>query len=183
MILGALPDRVESVGAAFDEARWAALVREHGPFLRRSIARLSGVGPHVDDIVQEAFVTAFRKQRALPSGNMLRAWLFRAAKNHLQHQRRTIARELRKRDAIAVIDTSQAPVERNEDRERAAHLTRAVLALPLEMREAFVLVQLEGLTAVEAAVVAGVVENTLRTRLRRGRERVFAEMRRVHAAE
>ncbi|HEY4219888.1 MAG TPA: sigma factor, partial [Myxococcota bacterium] len=61
-------------GVAFDEAHWALLVRAHAPFLRRAMARLAGAG--TDDVVQEAFVSAFRRRGELPSDDgKLRGWL------------------------------------------------------------------------------------------------------------
>jgi RNA polymerase sigma-70 factor (ECF subfamily) len=180
VILHVLAEHAGARSAPFDEARWAVLVRMHGAFLQRAIARLGGTGPHVDDIVQEAFISAFRRSADLPlDDNMLRAWLFRAAKNHLLHHRRTLARELRKAEAV-VID-NVAPIDSFSERERAALVRKATLALPLELREAFVLVDLEGLSAIDAAGVAGVPENTLRSRLRRARTRFGATLGRIYA--
>lgn len=40
--------------------------RDHSAFLLRSVERLTGSGPHVEDIVQDVFVIAYQKRRVLP---------------------------------------------------------------------------------------------------------------------
>jgi len=156
----------------FDEGRWSALVKQHAPFLRRAIGRLAGFGEQVDDVVQEAFVSAFRRARDLPDDELLlRAWLFRAAKHHLQHHQRTHARQTRKVAALsATAPSSSSPVALDEQ-QRAAKLVReATLRLPEAQREVFVLVELEGLSVVAAATVLDVNENTLHSRLKAARK-------------
>lgn len=155
----------------FDEARWSALVKQHAPFLRRAIGRLAGFGEQVDDVVQEAFVSAFRRARDLPDDELLlRAWLFRAAKHHLQHHQRTHARQTRKVAALsATAPSSSSPAL--DEQQRAATLVReATLRLPEAQREVFVLVELEGLSVVAAATVLDVNENTLHSRLKAARQ-------------
>jgi RNA polymerase sigma-70 factor (ECF subfamily) len=157
--------------SVFDEARWAAIVRAHAPFLRRAIGRLVGFGEHVDDVVQEAFVSAFRRAHDLPHDDLLlRAWLFRAAKHHLQHDQRRHARVLRKVAALsAVAPSSSSPVVLNEQQQAAQQVRAATLRLPEAQRDVFVLVELEGLSVVAAATVLDVNENTLRSRLQAAR--------------
>ena len=38
------------------------LFQEHGDFIARAIERLTGEGAHVDDLLQECFVTAYKKR-------------------------------------------------------------------------------------------------------------------------
>ena len=46
--------------------------KDHGRFLARSILRLTGDGPHVEDILQETFIIAHRKQESFESRSSLR---------------------------------------------------------------------------------------------------------------
>lgn len=176
MIFLAMPADGGDGASVFDEARWTAMVAAHAPFLRRAIGRLSGFGDHVDDVVQEAFVAAFRRARDLPADELLlRAWLFRAAKHQLLHHQRSFARRARKHDALssaAPTSTSQ-PTEQNE----AVRLVRtATLALPDDLRDAFVLVELEGLSVVDVATILTINENTLRSRLKKARAQFAASI-------
>ena len=55
------------------------------------------------------------------------------------------------------------------ERERAAELRAAIVALPLKLREAFVLVYLEGLSGAEVAGMLGAREGTIWKRLHQAR--------------
>jgi RNA polymerase sigma factor (sigma-70 family) len=70
----------------------AHLFKEHAPFLLRVVERMTGQGPHVEDIVQETFVTAAQKLGALPLDTPWRGWLVRVSVNHVRHHRRAFAR-------------------------------------------------------------------------------------------
>ena len=58
------------------------------------------------------------------------------------------------------------------ERERAERLGEAILALPRKLREAFVLVYLEGVAGVDAARALGVREGALWKRLHEARARL-----------
>lgn len=171
-------ETVTGASASFDRVRWASLVARHGGFLERAVARLTGTKALVDDVVQEAFISAFRRQADLPGDEpKLRAWLYRAARNHLMHAHRSAMREQRRVDAwersgVPGSAGVAGPEDILTDRRRTERLRAAMCQLPMEMREAFALVELEGISAVDAAPLIGVSENTLRSRLRRARERL-----------
>ena len=63
--------------------------KDHGRFLARSILRLTGDGPHVEDILQETFIVAHRKQASFESRSSLRTWLYGIASNLCLHHRRS----------------------------------------------------------------------------------------------
>ena len=185
MILLVLAETAARTGAAYDRAWWAELVAAHGSFLERSVTRLTGTRALVDDVVQEAFISAFRRQADLPNDpHKMRAWLYRAARHHLMHAHRSALREQRRVDAWerarnmgsagATPHDAPAPDDLLVERARTERLRTAMRALPFDMREAFALIELEGMSAVDAAVVVGVPENTLRSRVRRARERLVA---------
>lgn len=184
MFLLALAEAAAREGVAFDEARWRAMFAAHGDFLRRCVARMVGPGEHVDDVVQDTFVTAFKKRDHLPEGEgALRGWLYRTAMNHAKHDRRSLARDLKKADRVKA---EPAPASHDahvvvEASERVALVRAAVASLPEKMREAFILVELEQQTAPAAAALLEVPEDTVRSRVRaaRARFREFIEARRA----
>lgn len=181
MLMLALAAEAHRAGEALDEARWRALVQEHGPFLRRAVARLGARPAAVDDVVQEAFVSAFRRRDDLPSDpGRMRAWLYRAARHHLLHERRGTARRLTRQEAVAAepAPEGRTPEEQVAAASSVALVHRVLDDLPLDLREAVVLVELEGMSAVDAAALLEIGENTFRSRLRRGRERFLAAWQR-----
>lgn len=153
----------------------AALFDAHAPFLLRTVQRLSGAGPHVEDIVQEVFLVAHRRRQEIQGGDDVRGWLYRVAQNLVRHHGRAIARQRRLQSKYleqhrepAMADAADATQAR---RDQADLVHRCVATLPLKLREVFVLYELEALSAVEIARLIGIPENTARSRLRLARER------------
>lgn len=157
--LGALrAGRLDAVAWAYD--RWHQRVR----VLAR---RLLFDDASAEDVVQETFAALpaaaarFRAEVALE-----RFVLGIAVKKARTHQRTAI----RRRRALRELDTPPpaGPRDPEQDlyrRQLATRLEAALDRLPLKRRIAFVLCEVEGLTAGEAAAVAGAPEATLRTRL------------------
>lgn len=150
----------------------AALFDAHAPFLLRTVQRLTGPGPHVEDVVQEVFLTAHRRRHEL-SGDDVRGWLYRVAQNLVRHHYRSLARQRRLRDKALVEESARsvALAPALEQKENAARVWSVVGRLPLKLREVFVLYELEELSSVEIARLLDIPENTARSRLRLARER------------
>ena len=94
------------------------------------------------------------------------------ANNVVRHHVRSEIR--RKRLAVAVAaDARPAGVaESAESVERRARLAQAIGALPATLREAFVLVYLEGISGTEVAALLGVRAGTVWKRLHQARARL-----------
>lgn len=150
-----------------------ALFREHAAFLARVIERITGPGPHVEDILQETFLTLHVKGNTLPADTPWRGWLYRVAVHQVQHHRRSYARRTRLGDAVTVEPTvAEAPSAHDvaETRSNAARVRAAVATIPLLQREVFVLFELEGVGGTEIAALLGIPENTVWSRLRVARD-------------
>jgi RNA polymerase sigma-70 factor (ECF subfamily) len=162
---GARPVELD-VGALFDV---------HAPFLLRLIERLTGPGPHVEDLLQEAFLVAHRHLGAHSlEPYAARAWLSRTAVNAVRHHRRSFARRKRLETSLAQRSpsrTSAAPDERYLEIERAHRVRACVGSLPLKQREVFVLYELEEMSGKDIAAALSVPENTVWTRLHHARAR------------
>jgi RNA polymerase sigma-70 factor (ECF subfamily) len=159
-----------------------ALFDAHASFLVRTVRRLSGTGPHVEDIVQEVFLVAHRRRHEIQGNDEVRGWLYRVAQNLVRHHGRAIARQRRLQHAY--LDQHREPMiapvpdAARARRDQAFLVHACVVELPLKLREVFVLYELEDMSAVEIARLLDIPENTVRSRLRLGRERfrsVWAE--------
>lgn len=163
----------------------AALFAAHAPFLLRAVERLTGHGAHVEDIVQDVFVVAYRRRhelRAIESeGTALRGWLYGVARKRAAQHRRSYFRWARLRDAVDV--EPRAPVGAPDDVvvrfEQALRVRRCVLALPFAQREVFVLHELEAMTAPQIAALLEVPEGTVWSRLAAARK----QFRDLHVAD
>lgn len=130
--------------------------------------------PHVvDDLTTEVFLAAidaagsYRAERGSEVG-----WLFGIARNVVAREQRRALREWRKSERAAgrrVLDADDiARLEERIDAERAARsLLRAVADLPKGLRAIAELVDIDGLSVVEAAAALGIRVGTARVRLHR----------------
>ena len=69
-----------------------ALYEAHAPFVGRVLQRLTGPGPHVDELLQEVFVTAWKRASSFEGRSTERTWLYGIAANIARHHRRGLAR-------------------------------------------------------------------------------------------
>ena len=138
-----------------------------------------------DDVVQEAFLRAYR---FFPSfrGTDARAWVLTIVRNASW----TFLRATRSKEVAFMLDESDEPVDTaasaEEDlvrRADGARLSRALDELPTEFREVVVLRELEELSYREIAEVAGIPIGTVMSRLARARRRLQAALARPAAAE
>jgi RNA polymerase sigma factor (sigma-70 family) len=158
-----------------------ALYAEHARFLARVIARLTGDGAHVDDLIQETFIVAFKKRATYDATRSTpRTWLYGIAARLAMRHRRGVGRWLR---AVAGLADEPARTvivspDREIDRERARVTVQDVLAtLPFKQREVFTLYELEEIEGAEIAQLLGIPVNTVWTRLHHARKRFEETMR------
>ncbi|MCA9718776.1 MAG: sigma-70 family RNA polymerase sigma factor, partial [Myxococcales bacterium] len=152
-------------------ASFASLYRRHFEVVRRSVARLGIDAAELDDVVQDVFITAYRRRGDFdPRRGSTRAWLLGISRRVAFRYRRSRARRLRKTAALA----SEPRPRRDPERELAAREAEAALrafldSLDEERREVFVLGELEGLNRRELGRALGINPNTAYSRLRAAR--------------
>jgi RNA polymerase sigma-70 factor, ECF subfamily len=145
------------------------LLEEQIPRLRRYARALTRDANRADDLVQDTLVRALAKQHLWQAGTNLRAWLFTLMHNQHVNDVRRSNREggnIDVNDMAAVLVAITDPTASRQLRE----LERSLARLPLEQREAILLVGLEGMRYDEAADILDVPIGTVRSRLSRGRE-------------
>ncbi|MFO0677394.1 MAG: sigma-70 family RNA polymerase sigma factor [Polyangiaceae bacterium] len=166
------------------DVRIRALAIDHADFVWRSLRRLGVPELHVDDAVQEVFVTVARKLDSIEPGKE-RSFLFGVASNVAAHARRSFARrrEVAAVDGFDVADETMpgADVELVRAEERRA-LDRVLDTLDDDLRVVFVLFELEEMSTAAIAECVGVPHGTVASRLRRARESFQAAVTRERAA-
>ena len=184
---GAHPARSAASTSGIDVG---ALFDAHTPFLLRVVERLAGPGPHVEDVVQEVFLTAHRKRYELDPTQNLKAWLYRVAVNLVRHHHRSFARQRALSDkarSYDVRDELSTPDSEAARLETARRVRACVERLPLAHREVFVLFELEDVEGREIAKLVGIPENTVWTRLHHARDKFrklwTAELKRRRSAD
>lgn len=149
-----------------------ALYTEHAPFLGRVIQRLVGAGPHVDDLLQETFIVAFRKRAEFAGRASARTWLYAIAARMCMRHRRGLRRFSRFQGRLArEVEPARAlPDEQVEWTQSALMVHEIIGKLPFEQREVFILYEIEGLEGKDIAAMIGRPLGTVWTRLHHARK-------------
>ena len=145
---------------------WSEVAAKLRPFIARRVA-----APDVDDVLQDVLVRVHRGLDSLADDERFTAWMFQVARSAIAEHGRGGARH-----PLAEATEAVAPDDDHDDRVAATALagclTGFVARLPSPYREAITLVELERLTAREAAALAGVSVSGMKSRVQRGRARL-----------
>jgi RNA polymerase sigma-70 factor (ECF subfamily) len=142
------------------------------PFLRAFARSLSGRVEGADDLAQEALVKAWQSRASFVPGPNLKAWLFTILRNQFYSDRRRSWRQL-PWDA----DAAERIPGSSDAQAWAAELSdvaRALKSLPIEQREALVLVGAGGFAYDEAANISSCAVGTVKSRVARARKALIA---------
>jgi RNA polymerase sigma-70 factor (ECF subfamily) len=139
----------------------------HHAFVRKFARSLVGDDALAEDVVQETFVALPGAIRRFTEGSTLRTFLVGIAVNHARHAVRAAGRRRAMVDRWAAqpLDAGVTPEAQLRHRQLAEALSRALDELSMAHRVAFVLCELQELSAVECAALLGVPEATVRTRV------------------
>ena len=165
--------------AVRSEARITSVVRAHHAFVWRLLRRLGVEEPGVDDATQKVFVIAARRIGDIAMGSE-RSFLFGTAVRIASQERSAFARrEQPDPSAFDPVDPGPSP-EDLADRRRARRILDEVLrAMPMRLRTAFVLFELEQMTKTEVAELLDIPVGTAVSRLRKAREQFRQRVARI----
>lgn len=156
-----------------DPAAFEALVDRHYPDCLRYAFRMLGDRADAEEAVQDAFVRAYRSLWNYRERDQFRVWLLRILANRCRTRAAAARRRLRHLEAFAAsVDRTAVAPQPNGGFGRAVQ--RALAALPVEQREAFLLKHVEELSYEEIARITGAGLSALRMRVKRARERLAA---------
>ena len=171
--LGQRPGMGSEKGAlslALSLAQFNRLVTDHGATMYRIAYRMVGDRHEAEDVVQEAFRSAWKSRKLFRPGGSERAWLAsilrRRAADHWRRPRPPTTLTTDK--SIEVPYAGEDPL-RNE---LSDEMQRALEQLPSELRETLLLVVVAELTHQEAADVLEVPLGTVLSRVSRARKRL-----------
>ena len=173
-----------------------SLVREHQSMVFRTLSRMTGPGPHVEDLAQEVFLRLYRALPEFRGDSALTTYLFRIVVNVAQDEwkRRRRDREFVASAPIASTDDeasewienmpgdtvhghARTPEQLLSDAELQNAVDAALLSLSEPERAVLILYHQEDCSyeAISAALEMPI--NTVRTHLHRGRKRMSTLLR------
>lgn len=171
-----------------DKKAFELLVSKYQRKLMRLVSRLIHDQAEAEDVVQEAFIKAYRALPQFRGESAFYTWLYRigvnTAKNHLVTQgRRTPtstdadvdeAESFNDADGLRDINTPESVLA---SKQIAETVNAAMLTLPEELRNAITLREIEGLSYDEIAELMVCPIGTVRSRIFRAREAIAEKLR------
>ncbi|WP_066368908.1 RNA polymerase sigma factor [Herbidospora mongoliensis] len=170
----------DAVGRALsgDLVAYEALVSRYTPIAHRT-AFLLGAGDEAEDVVQEAFVKAYRHLRSFRRESPFRPWLLRIVANETHNVTRSRGRraDLSVRlEGVREPYTPEDPQDAAAAGDRSARLLAAVRSLPDREREAVVCRYFLQLSESETAEILGCPIGSVKSRTHRGLRRLREEV-------
>jgi RNA polymerase sigma-70 factor, ECF subfamily len=140
------------------------------PNLRAFAVSLSGNPDRADDLVQETLVKAWSNLQTFVEGTNLPAWLFTILRNIYYSEYRKRRREVADSDGAIAARLATAPAQNGHMDFLDFHA--ALQKLPVDQREALILIGATGLSYEEAAAVCNCAVGTMKSRVNRARNRM-----------
>lgn len=163
---------VALVVASRDQHAFAKLVTRYEVLIRNMMLRMTSNHALADDLAQNAFFQAWNKIDSFSGKGSFKGWLCRIAYTEfLQNYRKvkSTAKAMQKFKAHSVIENEHSP---NWDSGEAMDLDMALAKLPDIERNLIVLCYSTGLTNEEAAQVSGLPVGTVKSHIKRGKEKM-----------
>ena len=145
--------------------------------------RLTGNREDAGDVVQDAYVRAYRAIRRFRGDSSFSTWMYRITSNcastHLSRRTRQRTEELSSDAPIVDLRPEQDPSLRAEAAVLRHHIDRAIRSLPERLRQVVVLRDLHDLSHSEIAAELGITTSAAKVRLHRARQHLRTVLHRT----
>jgi RNA polymerase sigma-70 factor, ECF subfamily len=169
-----------AAAAAGDVDAFAMLSRRYRDLYTRFAVRMVGNRDEAEDVLQSAFIRAFRALGSCRDPERFGAWLYRIVTNEC---RTFVVRRVRRERRIVRDDATfqAASVDPAVDaRETLEDVEYALAQLDADQREAFLMKHVEDLSYEEMADITGVGISALKMRVKRACTRLRELLEEVH---
>jgi RNA polymerase sigma-70 factor (ECF subfamily) len=171
------PGEVSPAASAAIADQLASACSVHLAQVWRQLRAMGVAERHLDDATQEVFLVALRKLGSFDGQAKVSTWLYAIAYRVGCNFRRHAQRE--PRDPLVETDhrsEDPSPEQSLAQKQAAELVQRFCDGLSEKLRDVFVLCLLEGLSPTEVAVLLGLSENTIYSRIRLAREALRQEL-------
>jgi RNA polymerase sigma factor (sigma-70 family) len=186
------PDAVETLIERClqgDQAAWDLVVRQHWRKVFNVAYKFVGRHEQAEDLTQEIFLKVFKSLRTFDRRANFQTWLTSVSRNlcidhyrRVRLERETIDRHVNAAD-LTPVSPDRGPDARVEQRDRVELLRHALKALPVTLRTAVILRDLQELTYQEIADRLHLPEGTVKSRINRGRIELARQLRKKADAD
>jgi RNA polymerase sigma-70 factor (ECF subfamily) len=179
------PDSLIEQCLAGDQVAWEQIVRQNWRKVFNVAYKFVGKHDEAEDLTQDIFLKIFKALNTFDRRANFQTWIISISRNlcidhyrSVRKERQTIARDVDSND-LQPATPERGPYAQAEHQDLRAQLRTALEALPLTLRTAVVLRDLQELSYQEIADRLGLPEGTVKSRINRGRIELAHQLRRV----
>ena len=176
-MLGRVEPHTQDSGEVSERVDFDRVYESMVQYVWSVVCRMGVPRSDAEDVVQEVFVTVYRRLGDFDGRAQLKTWVFSIAVHFAQHYFRTHARKPGNRatendihDHALTDNRESGPASELERKEGLDALDHVLAQLNERQRVVFVLAELEQMTLHDIAEVVGSNANTVATRLRAARK-------------
>jgi len=184
----ATPDGLIEQCLGGDQAAWDAIVRQNWRKVFNVAYKFVGKHDEAEDLTQDIFLKIFKALGTFDRRANFQTWIVSISRNlcidhyrSVRKERQTIAREVDSSD-LQPASTERGPYAAAEHQDLREQLRLALGKLPVSLRSAVVLRDLQELSYQEIAVRLNLPEGTVKSRINRGRLELARQLRRMQHA-
>ena len=181
----ATPDSLIEQCLAGDQVAWEQIVRQNWRKVFNVAYKFVGKHDEAEDLTQDIFLKIFKALGTFDRRANFQTWIISISRNlcidhyrSVRKERQTIARDVDSND-LQPATTERGPYAQAEHQDLKAQLRQALETLPVTLRTAVVLRDLQELSYQEIADRLGLPEGTVKSRINRGRIELAHQLRRV----
>jgi RNA polymerase sigma-70 factor (ECF subfamily) len=181
----ATPDTLIEQCLSGDQAAWDAIVRQHWRKVFNVAYKFVGKHDEAEDLTQDIFLKIFKALNTFDRRANFQTWIISISRNlcidhyrSVRKERQTIAREVDANE-LQPASRDRGPYAAAEHQDLRAMLQRALQTLPVTLRTAVVLRDLQELSYQEIADRLHLPEGTVKSRINRGRIELARQLKRL----
>jgi len=179
------PDSLIEQCLAGDQTAWEQIVRQNWRKVFNVAYKFVGKHDEAEDLTQDIFLKIFKALGTFDRRANFQTWIISISRNlcidhyrSVRKERQTIARDVDSTD-LQPVTPERGPYAQAEHHDLRAQLRQALETLPLTLRTAVVLRDLQELSYQEIADRLGLPEGTVKSRINRGRIELAHQLRRL----
>jgi RNA polymerase sigma-70 factor (ECF subfamily) len=181
----ATPDSLIEQCLAGDQGAWEQIVRQNWRKVFNVAYKFVGKHDEAEDLTQDIFLKIFKALKTFDRRANFQTWIISISRNlcidhyrSVRKERQTIARDVDSSD-LQPATSDRGPYAQAEHQDLRAQLRQALETLPITLRTAVVLRDLQELSYQEIADRLGLPEGTVKSRINRGRIELAHQLRRL----
>ena len=181
----ATPDSLIEQCLAGDQVAWEQIVRQNWRKVFNVAYKFVGKHDEAEDLAQDIFLKIFKALKTFDRRANFQTWIISISRNlcidhyrSVRKERQTIARDVDSSE-LQPATPDRGPYAQAEHQDLRVQLRQALETLPVTLRTAVVLRDLQELSYQEIADRLGLPEGTVKSRINRGRIELAHQLRRL----